>query len=245
MNVIFSFESFFREKQEEVEKRNDECIVEEGIRENGLVKWQSFRMPALELRREARWLGLAAVEAFFSWTEHVFIHIAVLRGVCTTGREVRQLASADWSAKLKTALDMDEGEIKGLYDELAIIRRQLRNYVAHGAFGKDGEAFKFHSSAGAIPLLLPHKKGRTSFRFGSGMELDPTEAFDVIARFESHLWNGRRARFKLYIQDYGLPAILSMAADGTYELASSSESKMVDFTEQLASKIDEAANMDW
>ena len=235
----------FREKQEEVEKRKDERIVEEGVGENGLVKWQSFRMPVVELRREAGWLGLAAVEAFFSWTEHVFIHIAVLRGTCTTGKEVRKLAGADWSAKLKTTLDIAEPEIKDFYDELTVIRRQLRNYVTHGAFGKDGEAFSFHSSAGPVPLRLPHESRRQSFRFGSGVDLDPTEAFDIIKRFESHLWSGWRSGAKLYIQDYELPTILSMATDGTYERARSSEQMMVDFTEQLARQFDDAANMDW
>ena len=235
----------FREKQKEVERQKDERIVEEGVGENGLLKWQSFRMPVIELRREAGWLGLAAVEAFFSWTEHVFIHIAVLRCACKTGREVRRLASADWSTKFKTALDIDQPKTKDLYDELTVIRRQLRNYVTHGAFGKDGEAFNFHSNAGAVPLRLPHRRTRQSFRFGSGVELDPTQVFDVIERFESHLWNGWRAGAKLYIQDYGLPAILSMAADGTYEAARASEQTMVDFTEQLARQFDDAANMDW
>ena len=74
------FRKIFREKQEEMGERKDECIVEEGVSENGFAKWQSFRMPAIALKREAGWLGLAAVEAFFSWTEHLFIHIAVLRG---------------------------------------------------------------------------------------------------------------------------------------------------------------------
>ena len=239
------FREAFREKQEELEKHKDELIVEKGVSENGIDKWQSFRMPVFELRREAGWLGLAAVEAFFSWTEHVFIHIAVLRGACTTGREVRKLANADWSAKIKAALDIDEPQIKDLYDELIVIRRRLRNFVTHGAFGKDGEAFSFHSSAGAVPLRLPQKRKRQSFRFGSGVDLDPTQAFDIIARFESHLWNEWRAGAKLYIQDYGLPTILSMAADGTYERARSSKRMMVDFTEQLARQFDDAANMDW
>ena len=135
------FRKISHEKYEEAEMRKDERIVEEGESEDGLVKWQSTRMPVYELRREAGWLGLAAIEAFFSWTEHVFIHIAVLRGTCTTGREVRRLAGADWSEKLKTALDIDQPEIKSLYDELMVVRRHLRNYVSHGAFGKDGGGF--------------------------------------------------------------------------------------------------------
>ena len=235
----------FHEKQEEAELRKDERVVEKEVTENGMIRWESFLMPVVKLRREARWFGLAAVEAFFSWTEHVFIHIAVLRGACTTGREVSQLADADWSTKLKAALDIEEPEMWILYDKLAIIRRQLRNYVAHGAFGKDGEEFSFHSSAGAVPLRLPHRRKRDPFRFGSGVDLDPTQAFDIIARFESHLWTGWRARAKFCIQDYELPTILSMAADGTYERAMSSEQTMIDFTEQLAKRIDDAANMDW
>ena len=183
----------FHEKQEEAELRKDERVVEKDVTENGMIRWESFLMPVFKLRREARWLGLAAVEAFFSWTEHVFIHIAVLRGASTTGREVSQLADADWSTKLKAALDIEEPEMRILYDKLAIIRRQLRNYVAHGAFGKDGEAFSFHSSAGAVPLRLPHRRKCDPFRFGSGVDLDPTHAFDIIARFESHLWTGWRA----------------------------------------------------
>ena len=239
------FRKIFQEKQKEMEKRKDERVVEDGVSENGLVRWQSIQTPGFELRRESSWLGLAAVEAFFSWTEHVFIHIAVLGGVCRTGREVRTLANADWSAKIKAALDIDEPEVKSLYDKLAVIRRQLRNYVTHGAFGKDGEAFSFHSSAGAVPLRLPHRRTHQPFRFGSGVDLDPTQAFDIFERFELHLWNGWRAGAKLYIQDYELPAILSMATDGTYERARSSEQGMAEFTEQLARRIDDAANMDW
>ena len=239
------FRKVFREKQEEAEKSKDECIVEEGVGKNKIDTWRIFRMPVVELRREAGWLGLAAVEAFFSWTEHVLIHIAVLRGACGTGREVTQLANANWSEKMSTALDLSEPGAKDLFDELTIIRRQLRNYVSHGAFGKDGEAFSFHSSAGAVPVRLPQKRRSQSLRFGSGMDLDPTQAFDTIARFESHLWSGWRAGAKLYIQDYELPTILSMVEDGTYERARSSEQTMVDLTEQLARQFNDAANMDW
>ncbi len=233
----------YRAKAHEAEVRKEDRIITETTAEDG--QWQSIRFPAWELKREADWLGLSAVEAFFSWTEHVFIHVAILGGVCTTGRGVSDLAGADWAEKFKAALDVDEPETKTLYDELIVIRQQLRNHVAHGAFGKDGQAFRFHSSAGAVPMLLPYKRNRQSFRFGSGAELDPTQAFDAIERFETHLWEGRRAAVKLYIQDYELPAILSMSADGTYDRARASDQGMVDFTEGLVAQMDNAANMDW
>src|SRR5260370_13298256 len=84
-----------------------------------------------------RWLALAVIESFFSWTEHIFIHIAILRGKVTSGIEIPQLAKADWSAKFKAAIDLADPVSKTFYDKLVEIRQANRNFVAHGAFGKD------------------------------------------------------------------------------------------------------------
>ena len=142
---------------------------------------------------------------------------------------------------------MDESEKRALHGKLTWIRRQLRNHIAHGAIGKVGEAFDFHSAIGAVPPALPQRRSRSSFRFGSGADLDPDpdQAFEVIARFESHLWSGPRAGIKRYIQDSELSAILTMAADGTYERARASEGRMAKFTERLAWQFNDALNMDW
>ncbi|MCY4199352.1 MAG: hypothetical protein OXC53_08705 [Rhodobacteraceae bacterium] len=232
-------------KSSEVEMRQGECTMEETKDESKGITTTKIRFPSLELDREARWLGTSAVDAFFSWTEHVFIHIAILNGVCSTGEEVGRLARANWGEKFKAALPIDDHETKKLYDELITIRRRLRNHVAHGAFGKDGEAFSFHSTAGAVPLILPHTQNSDSFRFGSGADLNPKQAFDSITHFESHIWSAKRAGIKLYIQDLGLPAILTMAADGTYEGVRETVEDMVEFTEHLMREMDNAANMDW
>lgn len=47
------------------------------------------------------WLALAAIDAFFSYTEHVFIHIAIMRGKVITGDDVLRIANAEWSEKYK------------------------------------------------------------------------------------------------------------------------------------------------
>jgi hypothetical protein len=64
----------YRLKATEAERRKDERVVKAGKTKSG-GDWQSISYPAMRLRVEAKWLGLAAVEAFFSWTEHVLIHI--------------------------------------------------------------------------------------------------------------------------------------------------------------------------
>jgi len=105
-------------------------------------------------RKRARWLAQATIEAFFSWTEHVFIHIAILQGSCVNGNDVASMAQADWAEKFKKALDINDKITKLHFDTLVLIRRQIRNFTAHGSFGKQSEAFAFHSTTGAIPISL-------------------------------------------------------------------------------------------
>src|SRR6185295_6297860 len=108
--------------------------------------------------------GIAAIEAFFSWTEHVLILIAILQGRLKTGMDVARVAQGDWSEKIKAAVDLSgNAKMKALYEELLEIRRQVRNFMAHGAFGKHGEAFRFHSGAGAVPVNLTDPDDRNKF----------------------------------------------------------------------------------
>ena len=116
--------------------------------------------PTVKIKEEAEWSAQAAIEAFFSWTEHVFIHIAVLQGFIQTGEEVAKLAAADWKTKFRAALNINDITTKTHYDSLLTLRTQIRNYMAHGAFGKRGEAFYFHSGVGAASL--PYEKSSAS-----------------------------------------------------------------------------------
>lgn len=229
----------YRQRQSEAEVRADERV------ETRVGHALTIEFPAYDLRQEARWFALSAIECFFSWTEHVFVHIAIISGKASTGEEVAELARADWGPKFQAALDVSDRRTKVFYDELTTVRRQLRNFVAHGAFGKDGEAFHFHSAAGAVPLLLPHKRQPASFRFGQGVDIESNEVVDLIGRFITHLWDGERAPAKLYVQDYQLPLILSEVTSGAYAKAMSSVDAMEHYAGGLARRFDDYANMDF
>jgi hypothetical protein len=195
------------------------------------------------LRQEADWNGQSAIDAFFSWTEHVFIHIAILQSRLRTGKAVAELASADWKSKFKSALDVSDLQAKAHYDTLLDLRAQIRNFVAHGAFGKRGEAFRFHSGAGAVPVILTDDQrqmfsltGRTAFEEGA--------ALAEIESFLNYLWSGPRSNAHQYIFS-GLPSILSFTVDGTYARAMSSEKEMNSLVRHLMVEADRAADMDW
>jgi hypothetical protein len=210
-----------------------------------LGRGYSIHYPSIALSREARWLRLAAVEHFYSWTEHIFIHIAILMGKVTTGEGVARLAKAEWAEKYKAAIDLNDATSKRFYDDLLALRRQVRNFVAHGSFGKDGEALSFHSTAGAIPMLLRDKGNKSHLAFGFGLDFNDKAALELIERFIAHLWSGTRAPAKTYIQESQLPLILSYAQNGTYKRAMQSESAMSSFTEGLVAEFDRAVDMDY
>ena len=229
---------------EEARQQADEKIVETKQLKEG-VTVTSYHFPVFELERNAKWFALAAIDSFFSWTEHMFIHLAVLLGKIVTAAEVADLAEAEWTAKFKAVFILNKRDTKNIYDDLVLIRRQLRNYMAHGAFGKQGEAFTFHSAVGAVPVLLPHKSDANRFTIVGELAFDERAAIQVIKRFITHVWNEDREPAYHYIQESGLPTILTMAADGRYQAAMQSVEDMKYLIDYLNYSFDMAANMDW
>ena len=241
---LFERFRYFLNQYEQISKeavdRKSECIVTKP-RENCTI----YHYPSVELRRNAQWLAQATIDAFFSWTEHVFIHIAILFGQITNATEVANLASDEWSSKFKKALDISDPINKKFFDQLLAIRKQLRNFMAHGAFGKEGEAFTFHSGAGAVPVLLDRYKNKNSFSIFGEIAFEEADAISTIQQFIEHLWSGERKPAYFYIQEGGLPLILPMALDGTYNQAMKSKEEMEQFVDHLCGQFDRAANMDW
>lgn len=197
----------------------------------------------LSANKQMNWYALAAIEAFFSWTEHAFIHLAILQGKLTVGRQVAELAEDNWNAKFKAALNISDKDTKAHYDNLLNLRAQVRNFVAHGAFGKEGQAFRFHSGAGAVPVLLTNDPDH-QVSFTGRVAFDEASAMSEIGSFLDHLWAGELAPARHYLFSV-LPSILSYATDGTYERAMQSEEDMLSFVDDLTRRFEQAADMDW
>ncbi len=216
--------------------------------ENELGYWVSNPLLGsswIEKSRQASWLALAAIDAFYSWTEHIFIHLAILQCKITTGTEVADLAGADWGVKFKLIFNLKDIQAKRHYDRLVAVKRQLRNFVAHGAFGKDGAAFKFHSNVGAVPVILDHTMRKSEFSLTPELSFNESEVLAAIEEFSLFLWSGEREPARLYLQEGDLPLILPYASDGTYKRVMSSVQEMTDFIDYITAESDRAANMDW
>lgn len=234
------FAAAYRAKHDEAIARADEVIRTELPNGGWTVDW-----PARPLRKEAKWLALATIESFFSWSEHAFTLVAILRGQCPTAEAVGNLAVADWAMKFRAALDITDPVTKRFYDDLVLIRQQLRNLVAHGAFGKQGEAFLMHSGAGAAPVRVVAKGAGAAYRFGFGVDFVEDAAIRELHAFVDHLWSGEREAARIYIQDWNLPIVMTYARDGSYAAAMRSPEDMEEFARYLGQKMDDSANMDW
>jgi hypothetical protein len=204
-----------------------------------------FILPLAHMEQNSSWLALAAIDAFFAWTEHIFIHLAILQGRIRTGEQVAKIAESEWKIKLKCALDITDNVAKKHFDDLVTIRRQLRNFMAHGAFGKQGQAFSFHSSAGAVPVILDHRTSRSQFSLTPELAFDDEEALATIDKFIVYLWSGGREPARIYIQDSALRLFLPMASDGTYAAAMTTVDDMNALVDRLMKETDASANMDW
>lgn len=236
------FNSRFNALSTEAELRKEDKNIEKKTLENG-VEVTSISVSCHALNREAKWNAQAAIEAFFSWTEHVFIHLAILQGRLRSGKDVADIAAADWKTKFKAAFDVSDAETQRHYDKLLGLRAQIRNFMAHGAFGKQGEAFSFHSGAGAVPVLLTRRR-QNRYSFTGELAFDESAALTDIEDFISHLWSGSRAPAKHYL-DSDLPIILTYVVDGTYTQAMQSDEEMNEFVDHLTGQFDRAGDMDW
>lgn len=237
------FLNLYSEESKQAEERKDEVHRETKKTEYGSAT--SIYIPSYELKRNSNWLAISTIDAFFSWTEHLFVHLAIVAKGVSEGDEVANLTGADWQEKYKKALSIDNIESKKFYDELVLVRRQWRNFITHGAFGKNGETFLFHSSAGAVPVLMPHQKGRNRFSLSAELAFDEDSVLELIDNFIKYLWSSDIAPAMKYVQESGLPTILTMAKDGAYKNAMSSVEEMESFIEHLCYQFDQSANMDW
>ena len=186
-------------------------------------------------------MAISCIEAFFSWTEHLLIHLAIVGNNLSDGQKITKLIEAEWKEKFSAAITADDKTTKKLYDDLLIVRQQLRNFVAHGAFGKNGNAFSFHSATGAVPVLLNHDKIQNRFSLTGKLRFDEKSVMSLIDEFIEQLWDGPLKAALYYTQELSLPTIVTYAKDGTY----ADFEKMKRFTEELMYRLDNNANMDW
>jgi hypothetical protein len=212
-------------------------------RELGANIWLRDVRRQMHAGEQVGWLTQSVIEAFFAWSEHTFVHYAVLAGSVLDGKELLALTQAEWRSKFKSAFSVTSPKWKNHYDALIRIREEHRNYVAHGAFGKDGRAFQFHSGAGATPLRIEMNGRQAGVTLLEHRVTEDEASIDAVDSFISTLKVDAKPQW-LHVAS-GLPTILTFSRDGTYRAALSNARSMNAFIRHWTRIVDDAANMDW
>ncbi|MBY6140661.1 hypothetical protein KUV26_14550 [Leisingera daeponensis] len=230
--------------RDQAEASKGEVHHEKGSGDHEGSIWATFSFPSFEYKQQADWLHEAAVDAFFAWCEQALVHVAVLLGKLKNGREITDLLNGNFGDKCRLVFNYADPADKRACDDILALRTEIRNYVAHGSFGKDGSTFQFHSKVGAVPLKILDAPKSGSFAFVTESDYDQRRDFERIERFLSQLWSGKREPAKLYIET-NLPCILTYVTNGKYQRAMRTVEDMKAFLEGLTRMWDDAANMDW
>ena len=233
----------YKEEQAKYIKNKNNVKTEHNTSEFGIIT--SYENIGYKFYQNANWLAISCIEAFFSWTEHLFIHLAVVAENLADGQAILNLIDAEWKIKFKAAISDTSKEAGKFYNELLIVRQQLRNFVAHGAFGKNGNAFSFHSATGAVPVLMSHNRQKNRFSLNGSLSFKEEDVITLIEEFVKFLWTGSLAPAMYYTQECALPTILTDSVNGKYAAVTLDMNIMKEYAYYLMGEIDNSANMDW
>jgi len=163
---------FFREKAEEAFNRPKENFPWSEIKENGRASWSPFRF-----EREGGYFATAMMDSFFSRLEHTLVMLAPFTRMDLKNRGLTEFVGLPWGEKFKQMFDIScSTYAKTLYDELVQTKEAFRNPNSHGGFLKKGASFYFHTSAGALPVLLTKSNRGIDFVVTSV----PSKTYDEI-----------------------------------------------------------------
>ena len=199
-------------------------------------------------REEAAWLGQAAIDSFFSWTEHVFVHLAILLGkqkVNSGDKCNKFITNGRWGEKYKAVLDFERDiQAREYYDSLTEIR-ELRNFATHGHFGKGRETFWTPTSIGCVPYNVYLAKAKSPWRHNPSVGFTEHNSLQTIEKFIDYLWSDARQPARIILQESCHPTFLKFMRSGEYAKAMESEEGMESLVRCIDNKLDIDENMDF
>lgn len=194
------------------------------------------------LTKERRWLAISVIDAFFSFTEHIFIHSAIIQGKLSNKAEIAKLTLSEWKEKFKRCIDISLPENLKIFNRLLSIKDNVRNYLTHGAFGKNNEVYQIHSPIGAMPMVL--SPITADFSISENLSFTDDKIIKILEEFIEYYWEQDNFIETIYIKS-GLPTILTFSLDNTYQKAMISNEEMELFTNHLSEIYCNSLNMDW
>ena len=200
---------------------------------------------AMELRRHGNYLATAALDAYFSYIEHLLILLLPFSGFEADKDNLLKFLNMLWGDKWKRVFDSKKNsEANRVYETLVKIKRKFRNPLAHGGFDSEGEGVWIQiMSLGAVPASMS--------RFGESIHsaLNPIDeqAFtEIRTAFDKSDHFFKTGALQLGYKCVSAGIDVSFAAESISKYKEIVESGDVQgFVEAELAGMDNATNMDW
>ena len=239
------FRQLFQRKWNDIEAFNVHDIL--GTTEDFVKSIERYSHCA-NLREEAAWLGQAAIDCFFSWTEHVFVHLAILLGnqkVNSEDKCNKLITNGKWVEKYRAVFDFErDSQAREFCDSLTNIR-ELRNFATHGHFGKGRETLWTPTSIGCVPYNVYLAKAKNPWRHNPSVGVTEHNSLQTIEKFIDYLWSDARQPARIILQESCHPTFLKFMRSGEYAKAMESEEGMKSLVRCIHNKLDIDENMDF
>ncbi len=199
-------------------------------------------------REQAAWLGQSAINCFFSWTEHIFIHLAMLLGnpkANTVEKCNRLIKSPEWRKKYRSVFNVDNDREAETYLRSLTRIRESKNFTSHGHFGKDRETLWVSTGIGFVPYNAEPSRSINPWRHNDSVGFTERESLQLIERFIKYLWSGARRPAYILLQERSYPTFFQFMLSGDYGEAMKSEEAMKSLVYGIENKFDIGENMDF
>ena len=195
-------------------------------------------------QKQGGYLASAMLDSYFSKLEHQLVLISAFSSLEMENGGLQRFVGDRWDTKFKALFDLQSDHAaKLVYDDLKRIKEDLRNPAAHGGFLKNGASFFFHSTAGALPVLLT----RTNTDFEFHISPVPPSTFeqvcDVLDKTDAFLQKCRLARAFQFVMA-GLDVAFDPESRRAYQEAAASDDFEA-FIDHESNVQDMHANMDY
>ncbi|MDO8613726.1 MAG: hypothetical protein Q7R32_13045 [Dehalococcoidia bacterium] len=196
--------------------------------------------------REGFFLGGAAIDAYFSWLEHILLLILPFAKSDLADLDMVEFMRANWREKLKAVWNVSTSrERKNLYDGLLEIKERFRNPITHGGFDASQSSLGIHMPyVGAIPANLSRFTESIHFGIFPLQEASFADACQLFDAVDKELWEGDTS-YGMTFADSGLDVSFDAEMRKKYEAAMTSHEDFCDWLEGLGRYLDDLVNMDW
>ena len=200
----------------------------------------------LKADREGFFYASAALEAYFSYLEHLLVLTLAYCDFDPTKENLVSFVSSFWAEKFKRIFDLtSDNEAERVYHSLLQIKEKFRNPLSHGGFDKDATTFHFHvPGLGALPMSLSRYAESIHYGFNPIVAVTFKEVCETLDRAEHFFENGTR-RLEMRCVRSGMAVSFSERSRASYKDAIKSEENADAFIEDTLTAMDNATNMDW